>query len=145
MAETVNAAESQKDPAKDTKHDPIKSLIEKGKEAGYLTYEEINRKLPEGVIGGEELYAEAGYTALSRGRLENRLYLTESETDTDHHGADPPDEPIDVIRDALTRSDREPMATSLIRSVGRPNYERDRTRHSETQEQSVEIDDGIGW
>src|SRR5258708_31111431 len=36
-------------------HDPIKKLIEQGKEAGFLTYEEINRRLPEGVIGGEEL------------------------------------------------------------------------------------------
>src|SRR5882762_11568565 len=52
MAESANATESQKDAKA---HDPIKSLIEKGKEAGYLTYEEINRKLPEGVIGGEEL------------------------------------------------------------------------------------------
>src|SRR3984893_12682912 len=53
MAEqgNINIAETQKG----TKHDPIKSLIEQGKEAGYLTYEEINRKLPEGVIGGEEL------------------------------------------------------------------------------------------
>src|SRR5450432_1776299 len=55
MAEPVHTVESQKDAVKDTKHDPIKGLIEKGKEAGYLTYEEINRKLPEGVIGGEEL------------------------------------------------------------------------------------------
>ncbi len=54
MAEPANATES-KESIKDAKHDPIKSLIEKGKEAGYLTYEEINRKLPEGVIGGEEL------------------------------------------------------------------------------------------
>ena len=57
MAEHATTAEShkEKETTKDTKHDPIKSLIEKGKEAGYLTYEEINRKLPEGVIGGEEL------------------------------------------------------------------------------------------
>src|SRR5437763_1950279 len=35
--------------------DPIKKLIEHGKEAGYLTYDEINRRLPEQSIGGEEL------------------------------------------------------------------------------------------
>src|SRR5438067_621443 len=35
--------------------DPIKDLIEQGKETGFLTYDEINRRLPEGVIGGEEL------------------------------------------------------------------------------------------
>src|SRR5204863_8456370 len=54
MAEPANVAES-KESVKDAKHDPIKSLIEQGKEAGYLTSEKINRKLPEGVIGGEEL------------------------------------------------------------------------------------------
>src|ERR1051325_11209937 len=35
--------------------DPIKSLIEQGKESGFLTYDEINRRLPEQAIGGEEL------------------------------------------------------------------------------------------
>ena len=40
----------QKGPA-----DPIKSLIEQGRETGYLTYDEINRRLPESTVGGEEL------------------------------------------------------------------------------------------
>lgn len=35
--------------------DPIKALIEQGKESGFLTYDEINRRLPEQAIGGEEL------------------------------------------------------------------------------------------
>src|SRR5262245_35101677 len=35
--------------------DPIKKLIAQGKESGFLTYEEINRRLPEGAINGEEL------------------------------------------------------------------------------------------
>src|SRR5438552_4016131 len=35
--------------------DPIKELIEQGKETGFLTYDEINRRLPEQAIGGEEL------------------------------------------------------------------------------------------
>jgi len=52
MAEQASAPETPKS-IKD--HDPIKSLIEQGKESGFLTYEEINRRLPEGVIGGEEL------------------------------------------------------------------------------------------
>lgn len=87
------------------------------------------------------MYAEANYTVLSRGRLKNRLYLTEPETDTAHHGA----EPIDAIRDALKRSGREPMAISVDRSVDRLSSEMDRTRHPETIDQSVEIDDGLGW
>src|SRR5436853_6605423 len=40
---------------KGQEQNPIKALIEQGKEAGYLTYDEINRRLPEQSIGGEEL------------------------------------------------------------------------------------------
>jgi RNA polymerase primary sigma factor len=53
MAEQGNATETTK--TKESPLDPIKKLIDQGKEAGFLTYEEINRRLPEGVIGGEEL------------------------------------------------------------------------------------------
>ena len=50
------AEQSTQDTQKAVKeHDPIKKLIDQGKESGFLTYEEINRRLPEGVIGGEEL------------------------------------------------------------------------------------------
>ena len=54
MVEQASTAETQK-ASKGQPPDPIKSLIEHGKELGFLTYEEINRRLPEGVIGGEEL------------------------------------------------------------------------------------------
>src|ERR1035437_3122868 len=54
MAEPTTAPETPK-ATKGQPLDPIKSLIEHGKELGLLTYEEINRRLPEGVIGGEEL------------------------------------------------------------------------------------------
>jgi RNA polymerase primary sigma factor len=40
---------------KETSTDPIKALIAQGKEHGFLTYEEINRRLPEHSVGGEEL------------------------------------------------------------------------------------------
>jgi ATP-dependent exoDNAse (exonuclease V) alpha subunit len=51
------------------------------------------------VLGTDDLYAEAGYTALSRGRYENRLYVTlDDEPEVDHHGAIEPDDPIDGIR-----------------------------------------------
>src|SRR3954464_10711833 len=55
MAETEASKESAKDGAKAAPKDPIKDLIEQGKEAGFLTYDEINRRLPEHAIGGEEL------------------------------------------------------------------------------------------
>src|SRR6266436_1966157 len=51
MAEQASASETQKAVKE---HDPIKSLIDQGKESGFLTYEEINRRLPEGVIGAEK-------------------------------------------------------------------------------------------
>src|SRR3982750_537662 len=50
MAETETP--TPKDSAKD---EAIKALIVQGKEAGFLTYDEINRKLPEHAVGGEEL------------------------------------------------------------------------------------------
>lgn len=36
-------------------HDPVKDLIDHGREVGYLTYDEINRRLPENLVTGEEL------------------------------------------------------------------------------------------
>src|SRR5260370_7653087 len=51
MADT----ETPKQPA--TPHDPIKALIEQGKENGFLTYDEINRRLPEQAVEGlDELF-----------------------------------------------------------------------------------------
>src|SRR5258708_9312776 len=50
MAETELPKETTKLPK-----DPVKDLIEQGKETGFLTYDEINRRLPEQTIGGEEL------------------------------------------------------------------------------------------
>src|SRR4051812_31148878 len=47
--------ETAKQPAAEATEDPIKALIAQGKEAGYLTYDEINRRLPEQSVGGEEL------------------------------------------------------------------------------------------
>ena len=62
------------------------------------------------VLCSAELYAEAGYTALSRGRLENHLYTTIDEPDIDHHGA-LTDDPLHQIHAALARSQREHLAT----------------------------------
>ncbi len=62
------------------------------------------------VLGSAELYAEAGYTALSRRRLENHLETTIDEPDVDHHGAIT-DDPLHQIHAALARSQREHLAT----------------------------------
>jgi ATP-dependent exoDNAse (exonuclease V) alpha subunit len=97
------------------------------------------------VLGSADLYAEAGYTALSRGRLENHLYVTEQDLETDHHDTTPPDEPIDKIRDALRRSAREPLAVDASRTMSSSVHETNRSRHLETVDQSAEVDDGLGW
>ena len=53
-------------------------------------------------------YAEAGYTALSRGRHEQRLYITvDDEFEVDHHRGPEVDDPIEGIRAALHRSERQ--------------------------------------
>ena len=73
------------------------------------------------VLGSDDLYAEAGYTALSRGRHENRLYLTtEDEPDVDHHGAIDDDDPIASIRTALCRSERHELATLRLSAAVAP-------------------------
>ncbi len=65
------------------------------------------------LVLGTGLSAESGYTALTRGRHENHLYLTPQDHDIDHHGAEPDPEPMFAIRDALARSEREPLATKI--------------------------------
>ena len=70
----------------------------------------------QALILGNRLNAESGYTALTRGRTENHLYLTPDDHDIDHHGAEPDPEPMFAIRDALARSEREPLATKIRHS-----------------------------
>ena len=99
------------------------------------------------VLGSDGLYAEAGYTALSRGRLENRLYIgAENEPDVDHHGALEDDDPIAQVRNALARSERQQLAgRELLRvSIGRvsgPTPLEPETTRAETTQASH--DDGI--
>ncbi len=63
------------------------------------------------VLGNEHLYREAGYTALSRGRHENRLYAVAGEPDEEAHDERDVDTGYDVVRSALERSRRQLTAT----------------------------------
>ena len=95
----------------------------------------------QALILGNGLNAESGYTALTRGRTENHLYLTPGDTDVDHHGAEPEPEPMFAIRDALARSEREPLATKIRRAdvyVPEPLPPRPRRAAPE-----VEVDHGM--
>ncbi len=86
------------------------------------------------VLGSPDLYAEAGYTALSRGRYENRLYLTaEDDADVDHHGAVEDNGPIARIRVALYRSERQELATRQL-SEATASAVRTPTLHADDRE-----------
>ena len=81
------------------------------------------------VLGDEHLHREAGYTALSRGRHENRLYtVARAEHDLESHIHDEPNIVNDAVRRGLERTSAKSLAT-------------------DRREQSIELDDGIdiGW
>ena len=64
------------------------------------------------VLGIEELYREWGYVALSRGRLENHLYLAAPSDDRDEIApAEPPGDRLKTLTRALQRSRGQELAT----------------------------------
>jgi ATP-dependent exoDNAse (exonuclease V) alpha subunit len=65
------------------------------------------------VLGTENLYREWGYVALSRGRLDNRLYVVAPEPpDRDQHApAATRPLPLDAVAQALGRSQAQTLAT----------------------------------
>lgn len=63
------------------------------------------------VLGGENLYREAAYTALSRGRMENHLYVAAPEADLESHLPETDDTALDSVRDALARSRGQVLAS----------------------------------
>lgn len=67
--------------------------------------------------GDERLYQEAGYTALTRGREENRLYLLAAEPDDERHGRTPRRNPVDELAAALRRSEAQQLGHEL--TIGR--------------------------
>lgn len=68
------------------------------------------------VLGDDQLYLEAGYTALSRGRLRNELYVVNS-ADEGHDCDTSQTRTTDIVA-ALNRSRAQDMATDLRPSHG---------------------------
>ncbi len=62
------------------------------------------------LLGGDELYREAGYSALSRGRHENHLYIAPPEPDDEAHVADEPENGFRTVVRALERSHHHDLA-----------------------------------
>ncbi|MDP1793537.1 MAG: MobF family relaxase [Acidimicrobiales bacterium] len=69
------------------------------------------------LLGDDRLYLEAGYTGLSRGRHQNRLYVVAAEPDIDHHGS-PPYRDNDIVQ-ALRRSTAQETATDIAHRARR--------------------------
>lgn len=69
-------------------------------------------------LAGDNLYQEAGYTALSRGRLSNRLYVASLENprwDIGHHADDVmPRDPLRSLLDALSKRGEQTMARDRL-------------------------------
>jgi hypothetical protein len=67
------------------------------------------------LVGDDHLYAEAGYTGLSRARLENRLYVVDPQPDGElAHGADAePVDPVSALTMAMSRSRAKQLALDL--------------------------------
>jgi len=109
-ATTTPATPAQKGP-----QDPIKSLIEQGREAGFLTYDEINRRLPENTINGEEL--DEFFSTLEDLGVE----IVDREQDLTRPGEKPAEEEVPVpdigtettnsIRMYLTEMGKVPLLT----------------------------------
>lgn len=98
------------------------------------------------VLADEQLHAEAGYTALTRGRHENHLYVVGDESEIDHHGSADRDEPIDGVRRALRASEAEELATDLLaRGFGRTPARGPDVGHGAHagHDASPELEDGI--
>lgn len=72
------------------------------------------------LLGDDRLYRQAGYTALSRGRIANTLYLIGDddrdqlpELELDRHGHAPADDPIERVTRSLTRDGAKHLATTI--------------------------------
>ena len=63
------------------------------------------------LLGSEELFAEAGYTGLSRGRLRNHLYMVASGQKLDQAAAD---DPLARVRQCLSVSHAKTAAIDLV-------------------------------
>jgi ATP-dependent exoDNAse (exonuclease V) alpha subunit len=65
------------------------------------------------VLGDDHLYREAGYTALSRGRLENHLYVDVDDPDAEAHAPRETRPQVDAITQSLTRSRRRDLGITM--------------------------------
>ena len=62
------------------------------------------------VLGGDQLTNETAYTALSRGRIDNTLYLDAGAVRDGAHGSEVAADILDVVRSSIQRSTAQTMA-----------------------------------
>ena len=70
------------------------------------------------VLGSDQLTSEAGYTAMSRGRIDNTLYLATESARDETHGSEVAIDIVDRARSSFKRSAAQEMA--LDRTPSRP-------------------------
>jgi ATP-dependent exoDNAse (exonuclease V) alpha subunit len=95
------------------------------------------------LLGNDTLFQEAGYTALSRGRLSNHLYAVAPDnprTEIAHSGEIPPyEDPLAGLVEALSHSHEQTMAFESLPAQSAGDGERARTEaKGEPAQQSVE-------
>jgi hypothetical protein len=95
------------------------------------------------LLGNDTLFQEAGYTALSRGRLSNHLYAVAPESpraEMAHFGEMPPhDDPLAGLVEALSHSHEQTMALESLPPHGAGDGERGWTEaKGEPAQQSVQ-------
>lgn len=67
------------------------------------------------VLGSDNLFREAGYTAMTRGRLSNTMFVTAAEFELPEAGYEPDREfePLDSLRRAIARSEAQMLAIDV--------------------------------
>lgn len=93
------------------------------------------------VLGSDRLYREAAYTAMTRGRDQNMMYVTVGDLELAEAGYEPDKEvdPLDAFRRALARSEAQIMAID----VGTPGRFAETTTQT-LAERVAEIRDELG-
>ena len=95
------------------------------------------------VLGSDTLYQEAGYVALSRGRIENRIYLVDSEPRPEAHGREAT--ATRTPRRPHPRARHQPRPTTRRRHRNRPRRDPTLARRADqrTQPRLRDIREGV--
>lgn len=114
----IKKGDADKTGAKTDLKESLKNLIEMGQERGYLTYDEINRALPEKQLSSEQI--EDAMSAIS----EMGIDIVESEEDAEEekdlsNSADEDDDPSGNLKDDDAGGRTDDPVRMYLREMGR--------------------------